>query len=128
MKKFIIKKDKEKLTEQEIQQNMNFDKFISGYTPPVKGWLSGGTKLYTLIASVSVVVIVTGYLLLSSNRKEKIVSVPFINPPIQSLTTPSTNFIVNTEMDSTLIYATGTIITIPYSSFIDADGKDVKGK
>lgn len=128
MKKFDIKKDKAKLTDQEIQQNMNFDKFISGYTPPVKGWFSAGTKLYTLIASVSVVVIVTGYLLLSTNRKEKITSVPFVNPPIQTLTIPSTNFIVNTEMDSTLIYSTGTIITIPSSSFIDADGKDVKGK
>ena len=128
MKKFNIKKDKVKLTDQEIQQNMNFDKFISGYTPPVKGWLSAGTKLYTLIASVSMVVIVAGYLLLSTNRKEGIASVPFINPPVQALTIPATNFIVNTDMDSTLIYSTGTIITIPSSSFVDADGKDVKGK
>lgn len=127
MEKFSIKKDKSELTDQEIQQNMNFDTFISGYTPPVKGWLSAGTKLYFIIASVAVVIVVAGYLLLNSNKKE-VTSLPFVNPPIPSLNPPSDNFIVNTELDSTLVYSTGTFITIPSSAFVDADGKDVKGK
>lgn len=128
MKKFIIKKDKEKLTDQEIQQNMNFDKFISGYTPPVKGWLSAGTKLYTLIASVAAVALVVGYFIVNANVEDKFVVVPFVNPPVETLTIPTNSFVVNTEMDSVIIYSTGTIITIPTGAFVDEDGNDVKGK
>ena len=128
MKKFIFKKDKEKLTEQEIQQNMNFDKFISGYVPPVKGWLSAGTKLYTLIASVAIVAVVAGYFILNGNKAEEFVTVPFVNPPVENITIPTNNFVVNTEVDSTIVYSTGSIITIPASAFVDEDGKDVKGK
>src|SRR3989344_5119735 len=107
MKKFIFKKDKEKLTEQEIQQNMNFDKFISGYVPPVKGWLSAGTKLYTLIASVAIVAVVAGYFILNGNKAEEFVTVPFVNPPVENITIPTNNFVVNTEVDSTIVYSTG---------------------
>lgn len=128
MKKFIFKKDKEKLTDHEIQQNMNFDKFISGYTPPVKGWLSAGTKLYTLIASVAVVAVVAVYFIVNANSGDEFVTAPFVNPPVQSLNIPSNSFVVNTEMDSTIVYSTGSIITIPSSAFVDADGEDVKGK
>lgn len=127
MKKFIIKKDKEKISEQEMQQNMNFDKFISGYTPPVKGWLSAGTKLYTLIASVAAVVVVAGYFILNANKVEATVA-PFVNPPIATLTIPTNSFVVNTEMDSTIVHTTGSIISIPSGAFVDEAGKDVKGK
>lgn len=127
MKKFIIKKDKEKISEQEMQQNMNFDKFISGYTPPVKGWLSAGTKLYTLIASVAAVVVVAGYFSVNANKVEATVA-PFVNPPIDALSIPSNSFVVNTEMDSTIVHTTGSIISIPSGAFVDEDGKDVKGK
>lgn len=128
MKKFIFKKDKEKLTDQEIQQNMNFDKFISGYVPPVKGWLSAGTKLYTLIASVTVVALVAVYFIVNANSGDEFVSAPFVNPPVENITIPTNSFVVNTEMDSTIVYSTGSIITIPSSAFVDEEGKDVKGQ
>ena len=128
MKKFTIKKDKEKISEQEMQLNMSFDKFISGYTPPVKGWFSAGAKLYTLIASVAAVTIVVGYFILNANIKDESVIAPFVNPPVETLTIPTNSFVVNTEMDSTIIYSTGSIITIPSAAFVDEDGKDVKGK
>jgi len=128
MKKIIIKKDKEKISEQEMQQNMNFDKFISGYVPPVKGWLSSGIKLYTLIASVAVLSVIAGYFILNANKDGEFVVSRFVNPPVETLTILSNSFVVNSEVDSTIVYATGTIITIPSGVFSDEEGEDVKGK
>ncbi|CAN5339643.1 hypothetical protein BH10BAC1_BH10BAC1_05110 [soil metagenome] len=128
MKNFTIKKDKEKLSDQEIQKQMNFDKFISSYTPPVKGWLSGGTKLYTLVASAAVVLVVAGYFILNVAKKEKTVEILFVNPPIEFLDIRTENYVVNTNQDTTIVHSTGSMITIPSSAFVDADGKDVKGK
>lgn len=128
MKKSIIKKDKEKISEQEIQQNMNFDKFISGYTPPVKGWLSAGTKLYTLIASVVTIAAVAGYFIVNATKNDDLVAAPFVNPPVKALAIPSNSFLINTEKDSTLVHTSGSVIAIPAEAFVDGEGKDVKGK
>lgn len=128
MKKFTIKKDKEPITDQEINKQMNFDKFINGYTPPVKGWFSGGVKLYGIVAAGVAVVAIAGYLLIGKNNKEQIAEKPFVAPPVKTLDIVPESFIVDSNTDTTLIYSTGSIITIPSNSFADAEGKDVSGK
>lgn len=126
--KFINKKDKQLLSEAEIQQQMNFDKFISAHVPPVKGWLSGGAKLYTFIASVSAVLITTAYLVYHSSENQQAVNNPFVLPPIMAMDIPSDTFVLNNEKDSIVLFSTGTFITVPSGAFVDADGKDVKGE
>ncbi|HEY0029604.1 MAG TPA: hypothetical protein VGC65_02505 [Bacteroidia bacterium] len=130
MKKFNIKKNKEALSEQEIQQHMNFDKFISGYTPPAKGWFSGKVALKNVIASASVVVItVAGYFIYQSVvSDEKTAIAPFVCPPIPAMDIPKDAFVINTNADSTFVYTTGTLITVPSGAFVDTEGKTVSGE
>jgi hypothetical protein len=127
MKKFTFKKDRKELTDQEINQQMNFDKFISAHTPPVKGWFTSGIKLNTLIASFTVVAVIAGYILLKTDKKEDISSARFIDPPIQLMNIPVHNYIVNSDSDSTLIHTTGSIIKIPSGAFVDVNGKEIRG-
>jgi hypothetical protein len=127
MKKFDIKKDRKKLSDEEIQQQMNFDKFISGYTP-AKVWFAKGTKFYGLLSSTIAVLTVAGYMALHSQKKETATSLePFINPPIASLDKPTETFFCNNLNDTTLIYSTGTLVNIPESAFVDENGNDIKG-
>jgi hypothetical protein len=127
MGNFKIKKDKEKLSDKEIEQQMNFDRFISGYTAPVKGWFSGTTKLFTIVASTAVVLTIAGYLMYSSGKTTEISATPFVNPPIPSLAQPLDIYISHSERDTTIIHSTGTLITVPSSAFADDEGKDVAG-
>lgn len=126
--RFNIKKSREKLTEQDIHQNMNFDKFISTYTPPVKGWFSGGTKLFTLLSSSAAVLVFAGYLIYKSGKGAETPAISFINPPLPALNIPADTYVLNSSTDTTFVHSTGTMITIPAGSFVDENGSPVNGK
>ena len=127
MDKFKFKKDREKLSDQEISQQMNFDKFISGYTP-IKSWFSKLTQFNSLIVSTAVVLVAAGYLIFRPAKTESIVAIkPFVDPPVQTMDLVSTVFACNNQADTTLVYKTGTIIHVPESAFTDENGNDVKG-
>ncbi len=128
MDKFNIKKNREPLSEKELQQNMNFDKFMSGYTP-VKGVFPKGIKLYSFLASAAAILGVAGYFALKSPGSNNSIAVqPFVNPPVPSLQAEQSAFNCNTFGDTTLVYPTGTIIHIPASAFVDNNGNEIKGE
>ena len=138
MDKFKLTTQKDKLTDSEIEQQMNFDKFISAHTPSAgvtskmagakKGFLKG-TKLYTLIAASVIAVVST---VIYSNKKteaEKIVTTtPFIIPPVVASNIVTEAFVVNAEVDTTIICKNGSFVKIPANVFEDEKGNDVKGK
>lgn len=127
MNKFNIKKGREKLTDQEMEQHMNFDKFVSGYTPVKTGWIKGA-KFYSILVSVSVVLIAAGYLVFK-NMESGITTTekPFVDPPAKSMNVASDIFSCSTFGDTTLVYQTGTIIHVPASAFVDETGQDING-
>ncbi|MCE9540180.1 MAG: hypothetical protein K8R85_13335 [Bacteroidetes bacterium] len=128
MDKLKFKKDREKLSDQEIGQHMNFDKFISGYAP-VKSWFPKGTQFYSLIAAVAVVLVAAVYLVFRSDKNESAVSIkPFIDPPTLSMNISSAVFEGNNQYDTTFVYKTGTLIHVPASAFVDEKGNDINGE
>lgn len=52
---------------------------------------------------------------------------PCVNPPLADINVPITIYKVNAEKGATLEFKTGSKITIPKNSFIDGNGKLVKG-
>ena len=127
MNKFNIRKNREKLSDQEIQQNMNFDKFISGYTPG-KSWFPKGGKFYSIFASTVAVLTVAGYLIYKNQMSENVTSEkPFINPPSEILNVPADLFVCLSAEDTTIVHSTGTIIHVPASAFADEKGNDISG-
>jgi hypothetical protein len=128
MSKFRFKKGREQLPENDIQQHMNFDKFMSGYTPPVKGWFAGGTKLFTIVSSGTALLVLAGYLLYTSGQTAQTHTQAFISPPLPALNPLSDVFIFNTAADTTLLHSTGSMISIPQNAFADEKGMPVKGK
>ncbi|MBI2269985.1 MAG: hypothetical protein HYU69_06445 [Bacteroidetes bacterium] len=128
MSKFKINTNREKLSEQEITQHMNFNKFMSGYAAKA-GWLAKGVKLYSLISGSAALVAVSAYLVYNSAASADVSSVkPFIDPPVRALDIASDKFVLNTERDTTIVYKTGSIIEITANSFVDSDGNDAKGE
>jgi hypothetical protein len=128
MNKYNIKKNREKLSDSEIQQQMNFDKFMSGYTPTKFNFLKGA-KFYSIIASVTVVVVAAGYMVFNASKNEASSNLqPFIQPPIAALDVPSDSFVLLNTKDTTLVYSTGTTIGIPAGAFTDESGNDVTGE
>ncbi|TND09858.1 MAG: hypothetical protein FD123_786 [Bacteroidetes bacterium] len=127
MTKFHIRTKKEKLTEQEIGQQMNFDRFLSTRPQPVKPWVKPA-KIFAG-AGIAAAVITAGYFIYSSAQQEKNVAVtPFINPPVKNLDVPATAFIIDTKQDTTLISPTGSLIAVPNGSFVYPGGAPVMGK
>lgn len=127
MDKLKFKKDREKLSDQEIGQHMNFDKFISGYAP-VKSWFPKGTQFYSLTVSVAVVLVAAGYLVFRSGKNESTASLkPFIDPPAKAINISPTVFEGNNQDDTTFVYKTGTLIHVPESAFVDEKGNDING-
>lgn len=127
MNKYNIKKNREKLSDSEIEQQMNFDKFMTGYTPTKFNFLKGA-KFYSIIASVTVVLVATGYMVFNSSKKEASSNLkPFIQAPIAELNIVSESFDLFGTKDTTLVYSTGTTITVPDGAFTDENENDITG-
>ncbi len=130
MKKYKIKLDKEPLSESDIINNMNFDKFYSGYSAASNAfWLTKGMKTFLGGTVVTVVVVTATFVIYKSvNNKEPVASHAFIYPPMPELNTGPDNFIVDNTKDTTIVYKTGSIIHVPANVFKGKDGKEPKGK
>ena len=93
-------------------------------------------KFLPVILGISVVV---GALLFFNNKKKKLTaeevsgqelqkdSVAGIVPPLPTKEIAFHEFNVNTDRDTTIVFNTGTIITIPKQAFVDGNGDSVKG-
>lgn len=127
MNKFNIRKNREKLSDQDIEQHMDFNKFISGHTPG-KGGLPKGGKFYPLIVSAAAVLAVAGYFIFKTQKSENIANTkPFINPPLEHLNVAPESFVCSVASDTTIVHTTGTIIHVPATAFVDEQGNDING-
>lgn len=123
-----IKIDQEELTRSEIEKQMNFDKFMSGYSASAhKGWLTKGVKLY-LSAAVSVIVVLTVSYLIFNTRSDSVSNAPFIDPPTPQFRVTPDKITLNTDRDTTITIGRGTTIFIPAGTFVSKNGTDVSGK
>jgi len=129
MGKFKINTRQEQISEQEIGRNMNFDAFMSGYTPPAGGLLKS-VRLFAIAGTATAALIVAGYLLLNNPPAApgQPALAPFINPPVDHINVPADTYVIDTETDTTLVHSTGSLIAVPQNAFITPDGKDVRGK
>jgi hypothetical protein len=129
MKRFKIT-NKEPLSSEEIKNQMNFDKFISGHTTPnpflsTKTWMIAGASVATVVA--------IAFAVLNSSKGEdpkklsKDTTRNFIAPPIPKMDVESSNFIISGNSDTTINYASGTKVFIPAGSFVDKENKPVNG-
>ncbi len=127
MNKYKINLNQEKLSEKEIVQQMDFDKFMSDYVAK-PSWMLNGIKLYTLIGTTITAVAIAGFLIYkTSELNSDMVPLPFINPPLKSMDIPFESYQVNMDKDTTILFKTGSIIQVPANSFIDSNGNNVSG-
>ncbi|HWY10135.1 MAG TPA: hypothetical protein VN026_02360 [Bacteroidia bacterium] len=130
MKKYKIKLDKEPLSESDISNNMNFDKFYSGYSAASKAsWLTKSMKTFLGGTTAAALVVAATFVIYkSTNDKVSVASHAFIDPPMPELNSNADNFIVDNTKDTTIVYRTGSIIHVPANVFKSKDGKEPKGK
>lgn len=130
MKKFNINTNPEKLTDAEIQQQMNFDAFVKGVQPATgaaaKTGLLKSVKFYAW-AAAAVAVGVTGFFMLRTPDAPAEPVLPFINPPVAQLDIPKDSYTINTAADTVLLHTTGSVLVIPQDAFTDEQGRDVTG-
>ncbi len=127
---YKINFNRKKLSDQEVQSNMNFDEFMQGYQAAgtASGSFLNGIKFYTIIGA-SGLVMLGGYLAYkgfggsgSSNS-----SMPFVSPPIEGAGVQLSSFNINTQRDTAVVYNTGSSIVIPANAFLDKNKKPVSG-
>lgn len=130
MSKFKIKTDKQPLTESDIANNMNFDKFYSGYSAAGKAsWLTKGMKTFLGGATATVVVVTATFMIYKSiKHQDSSAAQAFINPPSPELNSTADNFLVDNSKDTTIVYKTGSVIYVPANAFKTKDGKDANKK
>lgn len=132
MKKFHINTNPEKLSDAEIQKQMNFDSFVQGVKPAAgagaKTSLFKSTKFYAWSAAAVVAAGITGFFMLNNSPEKTIPYVPFIQPPVAAMDIPDTPYEIESAADTIIMHTTGSLITIPAGTFAHADGKDVTGK
>ncbi len=130
MKKFNINTNPEKLSDAEMQQQMNFDSFMKGVKPATgtaaKTGLLKSVKFYAW-AAAAVAVGVTGFFMLRTPDAPAEPLLPFINPPVAQLDIPKDSYTINTAADTVLLHTTGSVLVIPQNAFVDEQGRDVTG-
>jgi hypothetical protein len=130
MSKYKINTDKKPLSESDIANNMNFDKFYSGYSAAAKtSWLTKGMKTFLGGTITTVVIVTTTFVIYKSiKHKDSDASAAFINPPVPELNNAADNFMIDNNKDTTIVYKTGSVIYVPANSFKTKEGRDAKKK
>jgi len=123
MKKYDIKENRPELSKAEIEQGMDFNKIKKGAAGSAKIFslkkiLLTGIAASTLITLAIFWPDITGSD--STHLKNAMAKLP-------TQDNPTDTFVVNNEKDTTLVYASGTKITIPANVFVDEKGAPVKG-
>ncbi len=121
MKKYDIKENRPELSKAEIEQGMDFNK-IQNSLPQAKMF-----SLKTLLVSgIAAAAIVTAVIFWPKNGDPEISKNVLAALPTAS--NPPDTFVVNSSVDTTLVYTSGTKIKIPAGAFVDEKGEEVKGK
>ncbi len=127
MSKFNFIKNREKLSDKEIESKMDFDQFMKGYQAG-NSWLTSAAKSVKLIKGIGLVAALAGIFYVAKTVLSKNESDPFINPPLEETRISPNIYSVDNTHDTIITYKTGSSIYIPASSFVDIRGNDVKGK
>jgi len=121
-------KDREQLSDEELKEKMEFDRFVREYKP-LPFYLKW--KFYGTLALAGVLGLGFWFLSndeteitpLSHKTSEKIV----VRPPLDGVDIADTTYELSTGTDTILYYATGSSLTIPAHAFLDRHGKPVNG-
>lgn len=126
MPKFNFIKNREKLSDKEIESKMNFNEFMKGYQSGNAG-LSKAAGSLKLLRGIAVIAAFTGIVYLTKNISSKNEKPPLVNPPMEDVRINPNTYTINNSRDTVITYKTGSSIYIPASSFIDISGNDAKG-
>lgn len=127
MPNFKFIKNREKLSDKEVESKTDFNEFIKGYQAS-GGGLLGALSSVKIVAVIATVAVISGAFYLVKNFTENKNKQAFIKPPLEETRIKPDSYMINTANDTIITYTTGSSIHIPASSFIDANGKDISGE
>ncbi len=124
-----MNKNRENLSDDDLREKMNFEKFMNEYKPVsfYKTW-----KFYAM-AGLAALMISGTFLIYNAdndpvrnfgNSREE----TFINPPLQGVNVAYAVFELNAISDTILNYPNGSVLHVPSNAFLDQKGNPVKGK
>ncbi len=125
MGRFKIIQNREQLSSQDIAQQMNFNTFISGYTPATNIFLSV-KGMVILCASVITAIVVTVVLMRSPVRQNSVTE-QFVAPPLPQFNITPTNLLISGMADTVINYPSGTKVYIPAYTFVHSDNSLATG-
>jgi hypothetical protein len=118
MKKIKINIDREKFSQEEIGQSMDFSKIISTLPATTKLFYKSPIFYATVF---SIATIITVVVLKYTMQTEP----PFINPPLKGVNIGYTEYTLPAKADTVLDYQTGSLIYVPKDAFLDKDGNAI---
>ena len=126
MENYKINRNREPLTEEDIQSGQNFDTFMKSYSASSVPFYKTGTFSLSAVA-VGVVIVIGNYFL--NDRLEKVTTAEtaFVQPALAGIDIADTTFVVDASKGGSFLYSTGSVIRIPEGGFLDSSGALVKG-
>jgi hypothetical protein len=122
MKKFDVKENRPRLSKEDVERGMDFEKILGAAAPQARTF-SLGRYLAVGIAAAIVVTLAIYWPELTGQSGETETSLALL----PNTANPPDTFVVNTMQDTTLVYASGSRIRIPANAFVNKKGEPVKG-
>jgi len=122
MKKYNIIEDRPDLTSEEIKNGMDFSKVINKTVVKSSGTIykkkSVGIGGFIILASIVFLVNKNN---VNSNQKRQDATLLADSMKMQE-------FVLESQSDTTLVYSSSSLISIPSNAFVDSAGNEIKGK
>lgn len=126
MENYKINRNREPLTEEDIQSGQNFDMFMKSYSASKVPFYKTGTFSLSAVA-VGVVIVIGNYFLNDRLEKAPTVETAFVQPALAGIDIADTTFVVDASKGGSFLYSSGSVIRIPEGGFLDSSGALVKG-
>lgn len=125
MKNYNIKRNREPLTDADIEKGQNFDSFMKAYNASRVPFYKTG-PFYMGVVAVGIVIAVGTYFALN-NTEAPAEQTAFIQPALNGIDIADTVFKVDGAEGGNFLYNTGSLVQIPEGGFLDSAGNVVKG-
>lgn len=122
MKKYNIIENRPELTSEEIKNGMDFSKVKS------KTLVKSSGKMYNKISVGIGGLIIVAVVIFWVNKNNVNTKPKNSNVALLADSMNLQEFIIETNNDTTLVYSSGSLISIPSNAFVDSVGNDINGK
>ena len=126
MDKYKINRNREPLTDADVQKGQDFDAFMKAYSGSPKPFYKTSTFKLTVVA-LGLVIGVGTYVALNSDGTNPAKNTAYVSPALPGIDIADTTYKMDAAEGGNFLYSTGSVIRVPEGAFLDSAGNVAKG-